>query len=305
MIAIYGSLRQQGNEKALLNLFNILSRHTDCICVAREFAEHLASLGINVEQFGEVVDEFPVGAETVVSIGGDGTFLNAAAWVCGAETPIIGLNTGHLGFLASYSLNEIEALAEVICKKTGRVERRLLLRAECSAFSPDFWPCALNEVAIVKSLSTSMVTVRAYVNSRFLADYRADGLVISTPTGSTAYNLSVGGPIIAPELDCIAISPIAPHSLTARPLVIGGGSRIDLEIFSRTEQCHIALDGRSLRYPCRNAAELDSLPTPRADQAPAHPDLTISVAPFKVNVLRRPESNFASLLRDKLLWSEQ
>ncbi len=302
LVAVCGSRRQRGNEARLRELFAMLRRQGMEIVVQERFGRHLEELGFVPGADMTLAEEYPREAETLVSIGGDGTFLRAARWAGDAGTPIIGLNTGHLGFLASYSLSEIGELVDVICRRSGRLEPRLALELS-GRVQPEDWPYALNEVAIVKSVTASMVTVRAYIDGEFLADYRSDGLVISTPTGSTAYNLSVGGPILEPTLRSMILAPIAPHSLTMRPLVVPGESRIDLEVYSRAGECHVALDGRTYSMECRDPRDMTSeREAVKIGEEEAKPDLRITAAPFSVNVLRRPGSNNATLLREKLLW---
>ncbi len=270
----------------LVEFFRKLREKGFSVSVCRIFGDYLAQHGIAPEGF-RIVDELPGDTECVISIGGDGTFLRAAQWVSGREVPILGINTGHLGFLASYSLEETDELTEVIEKDAGVVERRMMLEVECGAMPADFQPYALNEVAVMRGETASMVTVHAEVDGYFLADYMADGLVVATPTGSTAYNLSAGGPILMPTLDCAVLSPIAPHSLTMRPLVVRGDSEIRLTASSRVRFARVSLDGRYFMMEC------------------GEDELRIRRAPFHVAVLRRPGAGFAGLLRQKLLWGRR
>lgn len=282
-LAIFGNHYQQGHFTALQNFFDILFSKGFKVYVERDFALYLNSVGIDVGDVS-IVEDFPRGVDCVVSIGGDGTFLQAAQWVGNRETPILGINTGHLGFLASYSLADTDELLNVVADKRGRLERRAVIEVSCEAMPDGFWPFALNEVAVLKGDSASMVTVHAEIDGYFLADYMSDGLVVSTPTGSTAYNLSLGGPILQPTLSCLVLSPIAAHSLTMRPLVVSGDSRIVLTPKSRSRECRVSLDGRSFMI---NSG------TP----------LILKEAPFKVCVVRRPDGNFSRLLRNKLGWA--
>lgn len=281
-LAIYGNNYQQAHLDGLRQLFALLSAGDFHVYIERGFASYLDSVGVEA---GDVfiVDEFPKGVDYVVSIGGDGTFLQAAQWVGRRETPILGVNTGHLGFLASYSLEDTEELLEVLADNRVRLERRAVIEVSCDAMPAGFWPYALNEVAVLKGDTASMVTVHAEIDGYFLADYMSDGLLISTPTGSTAYNLSVGGPILQPTLSCLVLSPIAPHSLTMRPLVVSGDSRIVLTPKSRARECRVSLDGRSFLMDSGDS-------------------LVLKEAPFRVCVVRRHDGNFSRLLRNKLGW---
>lgn len=281
-LAIFGNMFQGGFLGGLQKFFNCLESRGFEVFIDREFARYLSKQGV-LTAACRPVDSFPEEAECVISVGGDGTFLHAAQWVGRRETPILGLNTGHLGFLASYSIDEIDELLDVIGEDRAILERRSLIAMSCDAMPEGFWPYALNEVAVLKAATASMVTVQADIDGYFLADYMSDGLVISTPTGSTAYNLSVGGPIVQPTLDCLVISPIAPHSLTMRPLVVAGNSRIILCASSRAGECRVSLDGRSFMMKCGET-------------------LMLKEADFCVSVLRRPDANFPRLLRNKLGW---
>ncbi|MDE6258867.1 MAG: NAD(+)/NADH kinase [Muribaculaceae bacterium] len=281
-LAIFGNRYQQGHFDGLRHFFADLPAKGFKVYLEQDFASYLSEIGIEV---GDVfiVDKFPRGVDCVVSIGGDGTFLQAAQWVGSRETPILGINTGHLGFLASYSLEDTDELLTVVANGLGRVERRAVIEVACDAMPEGFWPYALNEVAVLKGDSASMVNVNAEIDGYFLADYMSDGLVVATPTGSTAYNLSLGGPILQPTLSCLILSPIAAHSLTMRPLVVSGDSRIVLTAKSRTRECRVSLDGRSFLIDSGES-------------------LILKEAPFKVGVMRRPDSNFSRLLRNKLGW---
>lgn len=287
-IAIFGNRHQEGNLHDLQKFFVILDSREFRVSIHSRFAAYLNENGVTFGPGVVMTDEFPEAAECVISIGGDGTFLRAAQWVANREIPILGINTGHLGFLASYSLDETEELLSTIAGGMGCIERRALLEVKGDCVPDGFWSYALNEVAVLKAETASMVTVRAEIDGRFLADYLSDGLVISTPTGSTAYNLSVGGPILQPTLGCLVLSPIAPHSLTMRPLVVGGASDIVLSAYSRSKYARVSLDGRSFMMRCGGE---DSI--------------RITRAPFSVMLLRRPESTFSDLLRTKLLWGQR
>ena len=284
-LAIFGNNYQTGHLSGIQNLFKSLERRDFFVAVKSDFARYLTGKGVRM---GDVVvaEEFPEDTECVISIGGDGTFLHAAQWVGAREVPILGVNTGHLGFLASYALEETDELLDVISNDRGTIEPRLVLEVRCDALPEGFWPYALNEVAMLKGETASMVTVHADIDGYYLADYMSDGLVVSTPTGSTAYNLSVGGPILQPSLSTLVLSPIAPHSLTMRPLVVDGNSRIILRAGSRVPECRVSLDGRSFMMACGDP-------------------LMLVRARFSVMVLRRPDANFPRLLRNKLLWGER
>lgn len=286
-ISIYGNRQQEGYLPLLSRFFVRLLERGFEVSMASGFAASLKDQSVALPAEIVVAEELPDDAECVVSIGGDGTFLRTAQWVGKREVPILGINTGHLGFLASYSLDQMEELMDVVADNTATYERRMVLQVSCASMPEDFWPYALNEVSLLRGETASMVTVHAEVNGHFLADYMADGLVVATPTGSTAYNLSVGGPIMEPTLQCLVLSPIAPHSLTMRPLVIDGGSVVTLHADSRIDNSRVSLDGRYYNIPSDGSA------------------LEIRKADFEVVVMRRPNSQFARLLRNKLLWGQR
>lgn len=286
-ISIYGNRHQEGYLPLLSRFFVRLVERGFEVAVASHFATYLKDHSVHIPSGIGITEELPADSECVVSIGGDGTFLRAAQWVGKREVPILGINTGHLGFLASYSLDQMEELMDVIAHDTATYERRMVLNVRCASMPDDFWPYALNEVSLLRGETASMVTVHAEVNGNFLADYMADGLVVATPTGSTAYNLSVGGPIMEPTLQCLVLSPIAPHSLTMRPLVIDGSSVVTLHADSRIDNSRVSLDGRYYNIPSDGSA------------------LEIRKADFSVVVMRRPNSQFARLLRNKLLWGQR
>ena len=217
------------------------------------------------------------------SIGGDGTFLEAAGYVRENGIPVVGFNTGRLGFLADLSLEEIENVFQCLSNGNFRIEKRSLLevKTENNLFSPNKY--ALNEVTVHKMDTSSMITVHAYLDDQFLNSYWADGLIVATPTGSTAYSMSVGGPIVAPESGNLIITPIAPHNLTNRPLVIHENIEIKLKVDGRSDYCRASVDYRSEKMSLGS-------------------DLIIRKAPFSIHVVKLPRHNFYSTLRNKLMW---
>lgn len=282
-IAIYGSRRQDAYLKELAGLFLFLYDNGFNVAVHPKLYNYLRECEVDMHG-AECVSWVTDDTDLVISIGGDGTFLRAARWVGKLEIPILGVNTGHLGFLAGCGMDDVEEMIERICSGDVVVERRMLLKVESRVLPERVWPYALNDVSLLKEDCASMISVQARVSGHFLADYRADGLVVSTPTGSTAYNLSAGGPILEPTIDCISIVAVAPHSLTVRPLVVGGDAELELSVESRTDEFRLSLDGES--YPL-----------------PVGEKIRITRAPFSTLLVRRKDSNFATILRDKLNWN--
>ena len=219
----------------------------------------------------------------VISLGGDGTFLKAAGRVGAKQIPIIGVNMGRLGFLANVNPGDIRATLDEVFEGQPEMEERAVIQLEADGGPLEGCPYALNDIAILKRDNAAMISIRASVNGEYLVTYLADGLVISTPTGSTAYSLSVGGPIIVPQSGILSMTPVAPHSLNIRPIVISDDSEIRLEVESRSHNFLAAVDGRSEKL--REGVTL-----------------AIRKAPHKVRIVKRSGQRFFSTLREKLMW---
>ncbi len=222
-------------------------------------------------------------ADMVISMGGDGTFLKSAMKVGRRNIPILGINTGRLGFLADISPEEVEEAFREICNGRFQVEDRSVLKLQYDKDSLSNYPYALNEIAVLKHDSSSMISIRTRINGALLTTYQADGLIIATPTGSTAYSLSVGGPIMVPHAGTIAITPVAPHSLNVRPIVLRDDWEITLDIESRSHNFLVAIDGRS--ESCKEGTKL-----------------TITKADYCIKVAKRYDHVFFKTLREKMMW---
>lgn len=291
-LAIFGRKPEDkiANSQIMLNMLRGLSDAGFSLYIYKEFSIDILPADLDFPY--TEVSEFPAGqVEAVVSFGGDGTILHAARWIGHSGVPILGINTGHLGYLTGYAMTaaDAESAVNLLTDRKGIVESRMVLRLEVEDMPADVWPYAVNEVAVLRNASAQMLTVRTDVDGRYLADYRGDGLIIATPTGSTAYNMSAGGPILEPDLNNIILTPIAPHSLNMRPLVIGGDSLVEAQVSCRHKSFRVSLDGRTFDLPCNDNPNVGK-------------PLKISRADFSVNILRDPEMNFASILRTKLLW---
>lgn len=223
------------------------------------------------------------GVDLMIGIGGDGTILNTLIYVRDSGIPVLGLNTGRLGFLSTVSTDEIDDVISAIESGSYQVEKRsvLQLKSKTDLFAPVNY--ALNEVAVHKNDISSMVTISAFVDGVFINSYWADGLIISTATGSTAYSMSCGGPIVMPGTKTFVITPIAPHNLNIRPLVIPDSSKIRLVVEGRDRHHLVSLDSRSTTL--ENAQTLE-----------------ISKAPFSMNLLRVKDEHFIQTIRHKLMW---
>ena len=222
-------------------------------------------------------------ADFVISMGGDGTFLRAAGRVGNRQIPLLGINMGRLGFLADVLPSEIESTLDRVLSGDYTIEDHTVIKLESDGEEVSCNPFALNDIAVLKRDNASMISIKARVNGDFLVNYRADGLIIATPTGSTAYSLSNGGPIIVPQSGSLCITPVAPHSLNIRPIVINDTGVIELEVESRSHNFLVAVDGRSLKM-----AEGTRL--------------TIRKAPYTVKIIKLKNRRYFSTLHEKLMW---
>ncbi len=282
-LAIYGNKYQEGHIENLSRFFSELARYDVAVAMEYTFYNYLSRVLPEPPKADEIIKGDNFDAELAISLGGDGTFLRTAQWVGGKEIPILGINTGHLGYLASVHIDEATANIENIVNQQYKIENRSLIEVEADGCDTDGWAFALNEVAILKQDTASMISVKAEVNDVELNTYRGDGLIISTPTGSTGYNLSVGGPIIEPTAPNWVISPIAAHSLTMRPLVISDERVLKITTTSRASHYRLSLDGRSAAMPEGSS-------------------IILRKAPFVTKVVQRLEHSFTDTLRNKLLW---
>ena len=281
--AIFGNSYHKECAASIGQIIQILRRHTAYISIEEQFY-HFVRSTLKIDfQPDEIITDNNFSASFAISLGGDGTFLNTAARVGEKEIPIIGINTGRLGFLAEVLPKDFEKLIESLRRGDYFIEHRSLLRVCDNANQLNIYPYALNEVAILKHDNSSMISIRALVDGHYLTTYQADGLLISTPTGSTGCSLSVGGPIISPTSPCIALTPVAPHSLNVRPIILNDDITIRLQVKSRNHNFLTSIDGRS--------QNLDD-----------HVELMIRRAPYRIHLVKRSNSHFFDTLRNKLLW---
>ena len=280
---IFGSNYPKEKHTLIRRLFEKLAALDAEVYVDRDFHAFLsATWGFSPPIRGLIEgDVFPI--DIALSVGGDGTFLQTASRLNRRPIPILGINTGRLGFLADIGGRELDDTLDEIFKNYYRTEERSLLCLHTEERLFAGCNCALNEVAVLKRDTSSMITIHASIGDDFLASYEADGLIVATPTGSTAYSMSVNGPILVPQSRSLVISPVAPHSLNMRPLVIPDTSVVSLTIESRSDYFLVALDGRSAIFP---AGAL----------------LTIGKADYTTCVIKRHNHTFYQTLRDKLMW---
>ena len=225
--------------------------------------------------------------EVMLTVGGDGTFLRAVTYIRDLNIPIIGINIGRLGFLATVQKEDISSAINLLINKEFSINERTLLTVTTNQIISDLSDInfALNEISVSRRNTTSMISVETYLDDEYLTSYWADGLIVSTPTGSTGYSLSCGGPVIAPSTKSLVLTPIAPHNLNARPLVIPDDTTIRLKVISREEQSLVSLDSRT--------ATIDN-----------KTELFIKKAPFTIKTIQLNQQTFLKTLREKLLWGE-
>ena len=281
-VAIFGSVRKHGFEKALRDLFAVLNEKSVEIFLDAEVNGFVVGNSLKgLPEFSLLKKEEYSSLDLALSLGGDGTFLRTAYKVGEAGVPILGINLGNLGFLVDVPGDEIKTAINEIFSAGFTVEERSLLSLKRSDEEGN--SVALNEIAVLKQDTSSMIRVHTVINGEYLCTYRADGLLISTPTGSTAYALSVGASIMMPENKSFMLSPVAPHSLNLRPVIIPDHWKIELEVESRTNHFLVSLDGRSSL--CTNNVRL-----------------SIEKAPYSVKVAKRLNHTYFNTLREKLMW---
>ena len=265
-------------------LVNSLLKRNVSIYFEKDFCRFLVEKGIDMAFPHQLLcegEDFE--ADMAFSIGGDGTFIKTSAKIGKKNIPIIGINAGRLGFLADIAGDEIEEAVKEILDGKYKIEDRTLLRLYTKEKLYKDFNYALNEIAVMKRDSSSMITIDAWANDVFINSYQADGLLISTSTGSTAYSMSVGGPIVVPQAPNFIITPIAPHSLNVRPIIIPDDWEIKLRVESRNNQFLIALDGRNNIFDSKT-------------------HLIIKKAGFTTKVVKRENNDFFDTLRSKFMW---
>lgn len=288
-VAVFGRFYNETTTTSVETLFNYLLKKDIDAYIETEFSNLIKKESQNQKDyssfktFNALDDSFNL----LISVGGDGTILRAITFVKDFDIPIIGINTGRLGFLATIQVNEIENAIQNIIDGKYKISERSLLSVETTPENDDITSLnfALNEIAVSRKNTTSMITVETYLDDEYLTSYWSDGLIVSTPTGSTGYSLSCGGPVITPGANSFVLTPIAPHNLSARPLVIPDSTEIQLKVSGREEQHLVSLDSR--------IATLDNGTI-----------IKIKKADFKIKMIDLLNESFLVTLRKKLLWGE-
>ena len=265
-------------------MFKTLSNYNITLLIQEKFYNYLKISIPDAPLAETIISDNDFDADIAISLGGDGTFLRTAKRISHKDIPIVGINTGHLGYLTDAKMDEVEMVVNDIMNNRYKIECRTLLEVIPTDDNITLEePFALNEVAILRHDTSSMISVETSVNGTYFTSYLGDGLILSTPTGSTAYNLSVGGPILDPTSENIVISPISPHSLTMRPLVLRDDAEITIKAQSRSEIFNVSIDGRS--NPC-----------------PIGASIIVRKAPYRIKVIQSLRHSFIDTLRDKLMW---
>ena len=284
-VAVYGKQFQQEVAPFVHELFLELEKAQMEVLVYEPFYNFLSQqirLNLFLGTYNSY-EELKKNIDLFISIGGDGTILDATTLIRDTGIPIIGVNTGRLGFLADIAKEQIPKTIKQLINKRFSIDQRTLIKLKTEQPLFDGLNFALNEVTISRKDTTSMITITTYINDQYLNSYWADGLIIATPTGSTGYSLSCGGPIVMPGSENFIITPIAPHNLNVRPLVISDKYEIKVKVEGRAKQFLVALDSR-------------------IQTMDAGLELTIKKESFKIKMIETETQDFSSTLRNKLLW---
>jgi len=284
-IAIYGRSFNENFYDSIKELFNKLNKKNVNVSIYKPFYEFLQKEVNIMPEYDNLFSnpqDIKEDMDVMFSIGGDGTFLETVSFIKNKNIPIIGINSGRLGFLANISRENISQSLDALFSEKYKIEERTLLKLESNPEIFDF-PYALNELTVQKSETASMIVIHAYVNGEYLNSYWGDGLIIATPTGSTAYSLSAGGPIVMPNSNNFIITPLSPHTLTVRPLIVSDDNIISLKVDGRSDNFLASLDSR--------AASFDS-----------SMELIIKKACFTTKIIKFHEQDYFSTLRNKLMW---
>ena len=282
-IGVFGNRCKAEQLNVIKGLFNKLDVLKADVYVQSPYYEFL------MEKFGytpdikEYINENDMDLDIALSVGGDGSFLRTVSQIYHHHIPVLGINTGNLGFLADVGSSQIDETLDELFRGDYRIEERSLLQLLSDDRPITGINHALNEIAILKRDTATLITIHTYLNDDYLTTYQANGLLVATPTGSTAYSMSVNGPILLPQNRSFILSPVAPHSLNVRPIVIPDDYTITLKVESRTNSFLVSLDGR-------------------AEEMPGGIALKIRMADFKTYLVKRLNHTFYRTLREKLLW---
>lgn len=285
-VAVFGKNFKAGFKDSIIEFFRIIKQFDYKISLYEpyyKFIKDFCSYDPEPEHVFTSCSTMKESLDMMFSIGGDGTFLESISFIKDRNIPIAGINSGRLGFLANISQDDIPIALKAIDEKRYQIEERTLLELNSGKNIFNKFNFALNELTVQKRDSGSMIVIKVFLNGEFLNTYWADGLILSTPTGSTAYSLSLGGPIVVPGSQNFILTPIAPHNLTVRPIVIPDNNEIVIEVAGRTENYLVSLDRQS------KVVEKNTV-------------LKIKAADFKIKTVRIEDNTFFDNIRDKLMW---
>ena len=285
-VAVFGKNFKEGFKDSIIEFFKIIKKFNYKVSIYEpyyDFIKDFCSYDPEPDHVFTCCDTMTESLDMMFSIGGDGTFLESVSFIKDKEVPIVGINSGRLGFLANISQEDIPLALNAIEEGRYLTEDRTLLEVNSEKDIFKKYNYALNEVTVQKRDSGSMITIKVFINGEFLNTYWADGLILATPTGSTAYSLSLGGPIVVPGSQNFILTPIAPHNLTVRPIVIPDNNEIIIEVAGRTENYLISLD-HHFKVVEKNTV------------------LKVKVADFKIKTVRIEGNTFFNNIRDKLMW---
>ena len=283
-VAILGKIFKSEPTEYITKIISLLEKKKVSVFLEFEYFKSLKGfISESVSSFNELDKSF----DLLISIGGDGTILKAITFVKDLSIPIVGVNTGRLGFLAKIQIENIELVIEEIILKNYSISERTLIQVSTSETNQQLSKLnfALNEITLSRKNTTSMISIDTKLDNKHLNSYWADGLIISTPTGSTGYSLSCGGPIIMPEAENLIINPIAPHNLNARPLIISDSTEIKIKVNGREDEFLISLDSRITTLSNSN-------------------EVVIKKSPFKIKMIEFENESFLITLREKLMWGK-
>ena len=280
--ALFAKLDSNENNDHIFSVFKSFDKYQLDYDVDSQSFDLISKLDNYNEDFNfSKVEKLSNEYDFVISIGGDGTILRSANEIGELSIPIIGLNKGRLGFLANSPVEIIDSIIEKIINSNYRISERTIIRVEFEGKTKN----ALNEISISRKNTTSLITIDTKLNDQYLNTYWADGLIISTPTGSTGYSLSCGGPIIMPDSKNLVLTPIAPHNLNARPLVISDNKKIEISINGRENEYFVSADSQIF------SVNIDS-------------KINISKAPYFLKMVEFEEDSYINTLREKLMWGK-
>ncbi len=285
LVALYNRTFDEQDLPFLQKMIGLLEQNKLHIVIYKNFYERLADRVNFVQQprFFTGKLDLPANTDMLFSLGGDGTMLDAVCFVGNTQIPLIGINLGRLGFLAAIPEEEVEAAILSLVRGSYTLEKRTLLHLDSSVPLFSGSPFALNEFTIHRQDTSSMIKIHTYLNGEFLNTYWSDGLIVATPTGSTGYSLSCGGPVVFPQASSFVITPVAPHNLNTRPIVVPDDNVISFEIEGRSEQFLCTLDART-------------------ETIKSNVQLAVKKERFCVSLVRPDEHNFLKTIRQKLYW---